>query len=234
MGFFKKIKEVFPKDLMALFRTDKDEEENILINYSREVPDVLLKGGWEEGGKNKWGTFRPRKKEENIISKKEKKDTLSEPDKLKKTEKSTTEEKKIKVFFAEDNRAFQNILKTIINKSEDMELLDWAKDGLEAVDKIRSMSVYPDIILMDIAMPRIKGIEAAKKILEINPSQKIVMLTAFGDKENVINAFAAGALGFLRKDAGVPMIKEAIQEVARGGVSPMQDEVARFFLEVTE
>jgi len=144
------------------------------------------------------------------------------------------ESRKIRVFFAEDNRSFQIILRTLINKTEAIELTGCASDGKEAIDKLKNSDTHPDVILMDIAMPRMKGIEATKEILKINPKLKILMLTAFGDKENVINAFAAGALGFLRKDAGAPLIRDAIIKVGRGAAPPMQDEIATYLLDGIE
>ena len=142
-------------------------------------------------------------------------------------------EDRIKVFFVEDGPAFQNILKTVIRNDNRMELTGMAEDGEEAVAKIKKMksNAYPEVILMDIAMPCLGGIEATEEILKINPNQKIIMLTAFGDRDNVINAFAAGAIGFLRKDAGVSMIKDSIIKVAQGEAAPIQDEVASFLLE---
>ena len=59
MNFFKKIKEIFPKDLKALFKTEEEEEEDVIINYADEVPDIVFKGGWEEDGEAKWATFKP-------------------------------------------------------------------------------------------------------------------------------------------------------------------------------
>ena len=139
----------------------------------------------------------------------------------------TGKKDKIKVFFAEDNRSFQIIIRKLLERSEDMELLDWATDGRDAVEKIKKLDKVPDVILMDIAMPRLDGISAIKEILAFNNSIKIVMLTAFGDKLHVQGAFDAGAIGFLRKDAGLPLIKEAIKQAARGG-RPVHKEVAHY------
>jgi len=137
------------------------------------------------------------------------------------------ESRKIRVFFAEDNRSFQIILRTLINKTEAIELTGCASDGKEAIDKLKNSDTHPDVILMDIAMPRINGIEATREILKINPNFRVVMLTAFGDKEHVQKAFEAGAIGFLRKDAGLPLIKEAIKQAARGG-RPVHKEVSKY------
>lgn len=142
----------------------------------------------------------------------------------------TGKKNKIKVFFAEDNRSFQIIIQKLLERSDDMELLDWATDGRDAVEKIKKLDIVPDVVLMDIAMPRLDGISAIKEILAFNNSVKIVMLTAFGDKSHVQGAFDAGAIGFLRKDAGLPLIKEAIKQAARGG-RPVHKEVAHYLKE---
>ena len=140
-------------------------------------------------------------------------------------------EKVIKVFFAEDVKVIQIMLKALFKRATDVDLIDWAPNGVIAVAKIKEMTVFPDVILMDIAMPRMNGIEAVKEILKINPSQKIIMLTAFGAKENVLEAFAAGAIGFLRKDGGTKIILEAVREAYKGGAVPMQDEIAAYMLD---
>lgn len=160
---------------------------------------------------------------------------LSSPENLSSEEESTGlvdhrdivgEINKIKLFFAEDNRSFQIVLKTLIKKTDPVELIGWASNGEEAVEKIKKLEAMPDVILMDIAMPRMNGIEAVQELLKFNPYLRIVMLTAFGDKEHVQKAFKAGAIGFLRKDAGLPLIKEAIKQAARGG-RPVHKEVSK-------
>ncbi len=138
---------------------------------------------------------------------------------------------KIKVFFAEDNKSFQLVLKTLLNYSQDTELCGWAANGEEAIQKIRKLSPFPDVILMDIAMPRMDGISATKELLKINPHASIIMLTAFGDKEHVVDAFESGASGFLRKDAPLPLVEEAIKQAARGG-RPVYKEISEYVKEV--
>ncbi len=140
-------------------------------------------------------------------------------------------DEKIKVFFAEDNKSFQLVLKTLLNYSQDTELCGWASNGEEAIQKIRKLSPFPDVILMDIAMPRMDGISATKELLKINPHASIIMLTAFGDKEHVVDAFESGASGFLRKDAPLPLVEEAIKQAARGG-RPVYKEISEYVKDV--
>jgi len=139
-------------------------------------------------------------------------------------------DEKIKVFFAEDNKSFQLVLKTLLNYSQDTELCGWASNGEEAIQKIKNLSSFPDVILMDIAMPRMDGISATKEVLKINPHASVIMLTAFGDKEHVVDAFEAGASGFLRKDAPLPLVEEAIKQAARGG-RPVHKEISAYVKE---
>lgn len=133
---------------------------------------------------------------------------------------------KIQVFFAEDTKAFRELLKKVITTSGDMEISGWAKDGQEAIEKFKEMTLYPDIILMDIMMPQVDGIEAVIEILKINPSLKIIMLTTVDTKEAVLASFKAGAAGYLRKDGGLNLIRDAIRQAAKGEVPPIQEEIA--------
>jgi len=144
------------------------------------------------------------------------------------------EGQKIRVFFSEDNQSYQRVLSTILNRSAEVEVIGYASNGMEAVEEIEKLQTPPHVILMDIAMPRLDGIQATKRLLEINPSLKIVILTAFGDKMNVVNAFRAGAIGYLRKDSGMAVILDSIKQVARGYPPPLQDDIAAYLLEGAE
>ncbi len=144
------------------------------------------------------------------------------------------EGQKIRVFFSEDNQSYQRVLSTILNRSAEVEVIGYASNGMEAVEEIEKLQSPPHVILMDIAMPRLDGIQATKRLLENNPSLKIVILTAFGDKMNVVNAFRAGAIGYLRKDSGMAVILDSIKQVARGYPPPLQDDIAAFLVEGAE
>ncbi|MEQ8223321.1 MAG: response regulator transcription factor, partial [Candidatus Eremiobacterota bacterium] len=144
------------------------------------------------------------------------------------------EGQKIRVFFSEDNQSYQRVLSTILNRSTEVDVIGYASNGMEAVEEIEKLQTPPHVILMDIAMPRLDGIQATKKLLESNPALKIVILTAFGDKMNVVNAFRAGAIGYLRKDSGMAVILDSIKQVARGYPPPLQDDIAAFLVEGAE
>ena len=227
MSIYKRAKEfLFEKDLMALIKTPEDKSS------SEAKKENTFKGAWEKEGKAEWGYFikaEDTEEEKEQVSKTDKKNEKDKPDG---TDKDTPEkpsppkDTKIKVFFAEDNRSVHLAIKTFIKGYKEMKLLGSAVNGKEAVEKIKSMDEMPDVILMDIAMPRMSGIDSTKEILAFNPSIKIIMLTAYGTKQYVVDAFSAGAIGFLRKDGGLGIIREAITQAATGGVVPLQDEIA--------
>jgi len=111
-----------------------------------------------------------------------------------------------------------------------LEIAGEAFNGKEALKKIKAMSVPPDVILMDIAMPGMDGIQTTKEILKFDKYAKIIMLTAFGSKDYILDSFDAGALGFIRKDGGLNLIRDAICQAASGGFVPLQKEVSRHLL----
>lgn len=95
-----------------------------------------------------------------------------------------------------------------------MELVGEAKDGVEAVLKARSLQ--PDVIVLDLVMPRQDGIEAIGEIKRENPDARILVLTSFGEEETVFAAIKAGALGYLLKDSPTQILLQAIGDVNRG------------------
>ncbi|HPZ06763.1 MAG TPA: response regulator transcription factor [Candidatus Eremiobacteraeota bacterium] len=250
MDFYKKIKEIlFEKDLMAFIKRETS-------NKTDEEREDVFAGAWIENNVSNWSIFKSEqsddaskiltiKEEKNIDPKDllnflgtkslEEKSPITEGnailDDIAITDKSKTAGRKIKVFFVEDNKTVQLAIKTLLNAYSEVKLTGSASNGQEAIDKIKSMSSQPDVILMDIAMPRMNGIEATKEILKFYPSIKIIMLTAYGTKQYIIDAFGAGAIGYIRKDGGLNLIREAINQAASGGVMPLQDEVAVHLLE---
>jgi len=251
MEFLRKIKKVIDKEIMA-FVTKESPEDNVKnIEYHEMVPDVVFKGVWDEEEQAKWNYFTKKEKPEiedagEIILEGtettilEEGETLEEYEKdkisaiLKQTApKKDMEKAKITVFFVDDDTGFQITLKNLLAEIEEIEITGWADDGMDAIEKLKNMATMPDVILMDIEMPRMNGIKAVKKIFEINPLQKIIMLSVV-EKKYVIAAFAAGVMGYLRKDAGLPLIRDAIIQVAGGESAPIQDEIASYLLEGTE
>lgn len=102
----------------------------------------------------------------------------------------------------------------VIGLQSDMQLVGEASDGIEAVGM--AMDRQPDVILMDIQMPRMTGIEAAMEIMKRAPGRKIVMLTTFDDQDYIYQGIRAGAVGYLLKDSDVEDMLEAIRAAFRG------------------
>jgi NarL family two-component system response regulator LiaR len=127
------------------------------------------------------------------------------------------EEKLIRVLVAEDHAVVREGLCSLLTARYGVEVIGQAADGLEAVEKAQSLK--PDVILMDLAMPRMTGLEAILKIREADPDARILVLTSFGEDAKVSAAIRAGAMGFLLKDSSVEDLAHAIQSVYRGNLS---------------
>jgi len=115
---------------------------------------------------------------------------------------------------ADDHAIVRKGLRTLIESESDMEVVGEASDGVEAVLKVRSLQ--PDVILMDLVMPRQGGVEAIIEIKKENPDARILVLTSFAEEEKVFSAIKAGALGYLLKDTSPEQLLQAIHDVYRG------------------
>lgn len=120
----------------------------------------------------------------------------------------------IRILIADDHAIVREGLRALIDTKPDMELVGEAADGVEAVLKARSLQ--PDVILLDLVMPRKDGIEAIGEIKRENPEARILVLTSFAEDEKVFPAIQAGALGYLLKDSSPQELLKAIREVYRG------------------
>ena len=120
----------------------------------------------------------------------------------------------IRVLIAEDNERFRQGLRALLDATPDVELAGEAADGGEAV--MQAEQLQPDMILMDLQMPGVDGIEATRRILETSPHIGILMLTMFEDDDSVFAAMRAGARGYLLKGALKAEILRAIRGVASG------------------
>jgi NarL family two-component system response regulator LiaR len=120
----------------------------------------------------------------------------------------------IRILIADDHAIVREGLRALIGTKPDMELVGEAADGVEAVLKARSLR--PDVILLDLVMPRKDGIEAIGEIKRENPKARILVLTSFAEDEKVFPAIQSGALGYLLKDSSPQELLRAIREVYRG------------------
>ena len=130
----------------------------------------------------------------------------------------------IQVSIVEDNDQLRGTLARLINRAEGFACLSQfatAEAALEALPKDR-----PQVVLMDINLPGLNGVECVRRLKQVAPEISAVMLTAYEDTENIFNALAAGANGYLLKRAPRAELLEAIREVHRGG-SPMTTHIAR-------
>ncbi|SDK80823.1 two component transcriptional regulator, LuxR family [Nocardioides sp. YR527] len=121
---------------------------------------------------------------------------------------------KIKVGIVDDDPLVRSALGLMLGGQADIEVVGEATDGQEALALVRTSA--PDVVLMDIRMPRINGLEATRRVLTESPSPRVIVLTTFGADEYVVDALAAGADGFLLKDTPPPEIVAAIRAVASG------------------
>ncbi len=121
---------------------------------------------------------------------------------------------KIRVFLADDHAVVRKGLETLIGTHEDMEVVGTAVDGIEAVDL--AAQLRPDVILMDIQMPRKNGVQAITDIKDANHDARILVLTSYSEDETVFAAIKAGALGYLLKDSSPNELIQAIRNVYEG------------------
>jgi DNA-binding NarL/FixJ family response regulator len=120
----------------------------------------------------------------------------------------------IRVLVADDQPLMRAAFEMTLRTEEDIDLVGEASDGLEAVEQARRL--LPDVILMDVRMPGMDGVEATRILAAEDPTTKILILTTFDIDEYVIEAIRAGASGFLLKDVRPSELIEAIRIVARG------------------
>jgi two-component system NarL family response regulator len=120
----------------------------------------------------------------------------------------------IRVLIADDHALFRRGLEMVLDEEDDIELVGQASDGAEARGK--AAEALPDVVLMDIRMPKISGIEACRAMKEAAPSTKIVMLTISDEEEDLFEAIRAGASGYLLKDIPLDEVAEAVRAVHGG------------------
>ena len=119
----------------------------------------------------------------------------------------------IRVLIADDHALFRRGLEMVLKKEPGIELVGQASDGAEAVQMARE--ALPDVVLMDIRMPKITGIEAARQVKVVAPSAKIVMLTVSDEEEDLFAAIRAGASGYLLKDTPLDEVAGAVRALIK-------------------
>jgi DNA-binding NarL/FixJ family response regulator len=122
---------------------------------------------------------------------------------------------KIRIIITDDHQLFRNGLKILLNAFPEFEVIAEASNGAEFLKILKDTSA--DIVLMDINMPEMDGIEATRKGLKLNPGIDIIALSMYGEEEYYYKMVDAGAKGFLLKDSDISEVKEAILTVRKGG-----------------
>jgi DNA-binding NarL/FixJ family response regulator len=117
----------------------------------------------------------------------------------------------VRVLTADDQRVVREGLTMVLGLLPGVEVVGSAADGDEAVSM--ALDHEPDVVLMDLRMPRCDGVEATRRLREQAPQVKVIVLTTFADDRSVLDALRAGARGYLTKDAGAEEIKRAIEQV---------------------
>ena len=134
----------------------------------------------------------------------------------------------IRVVLADDHGVVRDGLGRLISALDDVELVGEASNGAEAVEQARLTK--PDVVLMDLDMPVLDGIEATRQIMAELPETAVIVLTAFSDRPRITGALEAGACGYLLKDVDAEGVAEGIRAAARGE-SPLDPRAARTVLD---
>lgn len=130
----------------------------------------------------------------------------------------------IRVVVAEDHAVVRAGLERLLSGADGVEVVGAASDGQEAVAV--AAETRPDVVLCDLSMPVIDGIEATGRIVADNPEARVVILTAFSERDRILGALDAGAIGYLLKDADPEELLEAVRAAARGE-APLAPKAAR-------
>ncbi len=122
--------------------------------------------------------------------------------------------KKIAVLLVDDHTVVRQGLRALLQAEEDLEVIGEAENGRQAV--VLARKTLPDVVVMDVAMPLLNGLEATRQILKSVPAAKVLVLTSYGDDECVEQLLQAGATGYLIKQTAANDLLKAIREVHRG------------------
>ena len=123
-------------------------------------------------------------------------------------------DKKIRVLLVDDHTLFRSGIKSLLQRSEEFEVVDEAGDGLEGIKRARSHK--PDVVLLDLHMPGVSGLEAVKVIAEELPEVHVLMLTVSEDAQDLMDALRGGACGYLLKNIETDALLDGIRRSANG------------------
>jgi DNA-binding NarL/FixJ family response regulator len=134
----------------------------------------------------------------------------------------------IRVLIVDDHAVVRGGLEQLLATADDMVMAATAVNGEEAI--ARAAELAPDVILMDLSMPVLDGIEATRRIVAADPGARVIVLTSFSDDRRILDALAAGATGYLLKHAGPDELLGAIRAAAAGD-APLDPKAARVLLD---
>lgn len=134
----------------------------------------------------------------------------------------------IRVVIVDDHAVVRRGLDQLLSTAGDVELVGSAADGAEAVDVVASTT--PDVVLMDLSMPEVDGVEATRRITAAHPAVRVVVLTSFADDRHISDALRAGAIGYVLKHAEPDEVIGAVRAAAAGD-APLDPKAARVLLE---
>ncbi len=134
----------------------------------------------------------------------------------------------VRVVIVDDHRVVRLGLESLLAEADGIVVVGAASDGAEGVDLVHALQ--PDVVLMDLSMPGMDGIEATRRLAERHPDVNVVVLTTFGDSERVLDAVDAGAVGYLLKDIETDALVAAIRQAA-DGLAPLDPRAARSLLD---
>lgn len=135
----------------------------------------------------------------------------------------------IRVVIADDQRVVRDGLSFLLSLIDGVEVVGTAADGNEAVAQVAALD--PDVVLMDLRMPHMDGVEATRRVRHDHPRTQVVVLTTYADDSSVLSALRAGARGYLTKDSGAEEIGRAVHRVA-GGSADLDPEVQARLLDM--
>lgn len=122
--------------------------------------------------------------------------------------------KSIGILYVDDHEVFHECIRHLFNTREDMQILGVANNGQTALRLTREL--MPDVVVMDVKLPTLNGIEATRRILQIHPRAKVIGLSGCADRKTVMSMLRAGARGYVVKDAAFTELLQAIETVAAG------------------
>jgi two-component system, NarL family, response regulator LiaR len=139
---------------------------------------------------------------------------------------------RVTILIADDHPVVRQGLRTFLDLQSDLSVVGEAETGAEAVTKVQEL--LPEVVLMDLVMPDLDGIEAARRIRDLSPSTKVIVLTSYAEDEKIFPAIKAGAAGYLLKDVEPAELAEGIRRVHRGEALLHPRIAARVMREITD